>query len=87
MGQLSNALILCTTINSYTKSRIRIEEIAEETKIHIFRIKKANELLKSYGMSKITNLIKMLSNLDNDIKSGKIDEIIGFEKLLLEIIR
>ncbi|MDK2819952.1 MAG: DNA polymerase III subunit delta [Mycoplasmataceae bacterium] len=87
MSQLSNALILCTTINSYIKSRVRLEEIAVETKIHIFRIKKANELLKSYGIDKISNLIEMLSELDNDIKSGTINEVIGFEKLLLEIIR
>ncbi|MGL5204970.1 MAG: DNA polymerase III subunit delta, partial [Metamycoplasmataceae bacterium] len=87
MSQLSNALILCSNIYSYKASNMRIEEIADQLKIHIYRVKKANELLKTMGIEKIKKIIQMLSDLDSNIKTGKIDESIGFEKLLLEIIR
>jgi DNA polymerase-3 subunit delta len=87
MSQLSNSLILCSTIHSYKASRMRIEEIAEEMKIHIFRIKKANTLLKTLTFKRVEILIEMLSELDTKIKSGEINEVIGFEKLLLEIVR
>jgi DNA polymerase-3 subunit delta len=87
ISQLSNALILCSSIHSYKALRMRVEEIAEEMKIHIFRVKKANELLKTMGFKRIEVLIQMLSELDTKIKNGEINEVIGFEKLLLEIIR
>ncbi len=87
ISQLSNALILCSNIYSYKATRLMIEEIAVETKIHIFRIKKADQLLKDLGFKKIRELIHMMSDLDTNIKTGVIDEVIGFEKLLLEIIR
>lgn len=87
ISQLANALILCSNIYSYKASNIRIEEISQEMNIHIFRIKKSNELLNTIGIKRIKKIIQMLSDLDTDIKSGKINEIIGFEKLLLEIIR
>ncbi|MGL5617671.1 MAG: DNA polymerase III subunit delta [Metamycoplasmataceae bacterium] len=87
VSQLSNALILCSNIYSYKVGNMRIEEIADQLKIHIFRVKKADELLKTMGIEKIKKIIQMLSDLDSNIKSGKIDEVIGFEKLLLEIIR
>ncbi|MGL5590622.1 MAG: DNA polymerase III subunit delta [Metamycoplasmataceae bacterium] len=87
ISQLSNALILCSNIYSYKASNMRIEEIADKLKIHIFRVKKANELLNTMGIEKIKKIIQMLSDLDSNIKTGKIDEVIGFEKLLLEIIR
>ena len=87
ISQLSNALILCSTIQSYKSLRKRVEEISEEMKIHIFRVKKADELLRNLGFKRIKILIEMLSELDYKIKSGEINEVIGFEKLLLEIIR
>ncbi|MGL5205439.1 MAG: DNA polymerase III subunit delta [Metamycoplasmataceae bacterium] len=87
ISQLSNALILCSNIYSYKASNMRIEEIANKLKIHIFRVKKSNELLNTMGIEKIKKIIQMLSDLDSNIKTGKIDEVIGFEKLLLEIIR
>ncbi|MGL6124907.1 MAG: DNA polymerase III subunit delta [Metamycoplasmataceae bacterium] len=87
ISQLANALILCSNIYSYKSINMRIEEIAEEMNIHIFRVKKGNEFLNTMGIKRIKNIIQMLTNLDTDIKKGRVGEVIGFEKLLLEIIR
>ncbi len=87
ISQLSNALILCSDIYSYKATNLRLDEIAIETKIHIFRIKKADKLLINLGFKKVKKLLHMMSDLDTNIKTGMIDEVIGFEKLLLEIIR
>lgn len=87
ISQLSNALILCTTIYSYKSCNFKIEEISEKMKIHIFRVKKSNDLLNSFGIKRVEELIQMLADLDQNIKSGFVQEEIGFEKLLLEIIR
>lgn len=87
ISQLSNALILCSNIYSYKCLNMRIEEIAVEMNIHVFRIKKANDLLNTFEIKRIKKLIQMLSDLDTNIKNGKVNEVIGFEKLLLEIIR
>lgn len=87
ISQLSNNLILCSNVHSYKSLKTKINEISEKMNIHIYRVKKADELLINLGIERIKNLIQILSNLDINIKRGLIDEIIGFEKLLLEIIR
>ncbi len=87
ISQISNTLILCSTIHSYKTLKIKLDDIAKETGIHAFRIKKSNELLSNFGFERIKKLIQMLSDLDKNIKIGMVNEIIGFEKLLLEIVR
>ncbi|MCP4337229.1 MAG: DNA polymerase III subunit delta [Mycoplasma sp.] len=87
IGQISSILLLINKLIKYLEENLSLKEISEKTKIHIFRLKKANELLQKIPEKDIKQLIKKLSDLDVDIKKGNIDSKIGLEKFLLDFIK
>lgn len=60
-------------------------EISNILEIHDYRVKKALEKSRNYTESKLLQKLEELSDLDFDIKSGKIDKNIGLELFILNI--
>ena len=63
------------------------EKISNLLKKHIFVIKKNSDLLKIISYPRLQKYLKDLAELDIKIKENKIDEKIGFESFLLNVIR
>lgn len=55
------------------------EEIISILKLHPYRYKKLKELTYNYSEERLLKLIKKLSNIDINIKSGKIDKKLALE--------
>lgn len=87
INQISSTLDLTNSIHSYKMLGKSNAQIAEELGKHIFVIQKNEKLLTLVGYSKIKQYIKDLSTLDTNIKTGKINEKIGFELFLLNLIK
>ncbi|MGL4343257.1 MAG: DNA polymerase III subunit delta [Metamycoplasmataceae bacterium] len=87
ISQVANLLLLSSLIYSYKKNKKSLDEISKDLNIHKFRIENGNKLLTKLGIENIHNLINKLANLDSDIKSGIIDDKIGFEFLLLQYLK
>ena len=56
-------------------------DISKKLEIHPYRIKLANNI--NISLDDCLLYLKKLSVLDEDIKSGKIDKKVGFEKFIL----
>lgn len=87
IGQITNVLELCSQIYSLKKSNYSLDDIEKKLNKHSFVIKKNNDFLNSIGYEKISHYLKEIAQLDIKIKSGLIDEKIGFEHFLLQLIR
>lgn len=87
ISQVSSVLSLALKVSAYRKQGLTNQDISDKMKVHIFRIKKAGELLSSSGTFDINELIKSLAKLDSDIKTGMIDPYHGIETYLLNIIK
>lgn len=85
--QIINVLDLCSQIHSYKHLNYSENDIANELNKHIFIIKKNNNLLTKISYKKVSYYIEMLAKLDMDIKTYKIDENIGFENFLIQIMK
>lgn len=84
IGQITNVLELCSRIYSLKQSKHTDKEIEQILGKHSFVIKKNLEFLNFIGYKKICNYLNMISEIDTKIKSGLLDEKIGFERFLLE---
>ncbi|MCK5866849.1 MAG: DNA polymerase III subunit delta [Mycoplasmataceae bacterium] len=87
IGQISSTLSLSLLVSAYRKQGMLNKDISDKMRIHIFRIKKAGNLLNKTSSKFIRKLIVSLADLDGEIKTGKVDPILGFESLLLKIIK
>lgn len=86
ISQLSNTLEFCSQIYSYKNLGKKVHEIANLMKKHVFTIKKNNELLNKISYSKIKKYLINLADLDLAIKQNKIDDKVGFENFLLNVV-
>lgn len=86
ISQISNVLEMCSQIHAYKKLGKSNDEIAHELNKHPFVIKKNTELLNSISYKRVEEYLIKLSELDLNIKQNKIDEKIGFENFLLNIV-
>ncbi|WP_039884343.1 DNA polymerase III subunit delta [Mycoplasmopsis columbina] len=84
IAQLSQHLILCHQIYAYYSINKSLDQLANDLKINIFRVKKVNQSLKKMGIKKVKHLLIALANLDHNIKNGLIDEQKGFEHFLIK---
>ncbi|CAM9145728.1 DNA polymerase III subunit delta [Mycoplasma marinum] len=87
IGQIASTLLLANKVNNYKQTGISLREISDTTKIHIFRIKKANELLMKTNPTNLKKLINNLADLDLDIKTGKINSKVGLDRFILNFMR
>lgn len=87
ISQIASIFNLVYKVMIYQKAGYKIQEIADDLKIHKFRIQKALDIIYSRNELKIKNIIDKLANLDNNIKTGIIDPKIGMDNLILELIK
>lgn len=87
IGQVASILNLAMLVSSYKKQGLSTQDISETLNVHIFRIKKAQELINSAGSENIESLIISLAKLDKDIKTGIVDEEKGMDHFILQLIK
>ncbi len=82
-GQL-RLMYQCRVLANYGKSE---SEITSELAVHPFRVKKALEATRRKNTDELLQLLAQLASIDQDIKSGKADKYISFERFLLEGVK
>lgn len=87
LGQIASTLSLTLLVNKMKMQGLTSQEIADKLKVHIFRIKKSLDMVHNVSDQKIEQLIKDLSQLDVDIKKGKIDENIGMDYFIFKLVK
>ncbi len=87
ISQISSSLSLALKVYAYRKQGLTNSAIADKTNIHIYRIKKAGEILSSTNTFNIKELITSLAHLEGNIKTGKVDPNNGIEVFLLKLIK
>ena len=78
---LANQFRLIYQVKTMYKSGFSELDISKKLEIHPYRIKLANNI--NISLDDCLLYLKKLSVLDEDIKSGKIDKKVGFEKFIL----
>lgn len=87
IGQIASVLNLTLLVAAYRKQGLSNGDISSEMKIHVFRVKKASELLNSSSEETIKKLLLSLAELDKNIKTGKVDEKVGINNFILNLIK
>ena len=80
---LANQFRLIYQVKTMFKSGYSEFDISKKLDVHPYRIKLANNIFIS--LDECLKYIKTLSELDENIKSGKIDKKVGFEKFILSL--
>ncbi|BBG40958.1 DNA polymerase III delta subunit [Mycoplasmopsis californica] len=83
ISQLSQQLILADQIFLFMCAKYTIDDVANSLKLNPYRVKKVYSLLNILGIKKVQALILALAELDQEIKEGKTDEVLGFENILI----
>ena len=82
---LANQIMIMYQAKVLIKKGYSEHEISNILEIHDYRVKKALEKSRNYTEDKLLKKLEELSDLDFDIKSGKIDKNIGLELFILNI--
>lgn len=80
---LANQFRLIYQVKNMYKMGFSESDIASKLGVHPYRIKLANNI--NINLDKCIYYLKKLSSLDEDIKLGKIDKKIGFQKFILSL--
>ncbi len=61
------------------------DEIAQELGVHPYRVKLALRIVSRFSIDTLLHILVQLAELDQSIKSGRIDKKLGFEMFLLQV--
>ena len=86
INQITNVLEICSRIYSLKKLNYDDKKISETLNKHIFVVKKNSQFLNAIGYLKIQKYLDLICEIDSKIKSGVLDDRIGFERFLLETL-
>ncbi len=87
IGQISSTLNLAIIVDAYKKQGLTSADVASKSGYHIFRVKKAFELISNSSIGTIKELLISLATLDKDIKTGIVPSEKGLEVFLLKLIK
>ena len=87
IGQMASTLNLAVLVSAYMEQGKTAQQTADESKIHIFRIKKAIEMINQGSIKNIKHIVVKLAELDKNIKTGKVDKDLGLDRFVLELIK
>ena len=87
INQIAGILNLSILVDNYKKQGLSLKEISDQNKIHIFRIKKANELINNSNTNKLSNLVLKLADLELHIKTSETNNSRGLDKFILDLIK
>ena len=85
MGLLASQFRFCYQCISLKKLGYSNDDIASELACKSTRVKITLESIRGSNQDYFLGLLNKLSELDSNIKNGKIDKILGFELFLLEV--
>lgn len=85
IGLLESQYRLLYQVKVLNKRNISSNDIASILEVHPFRVKKTLELIRYYTLKEIRKLIKNLSSIDYNIKSGTYENNVIIDLLILNI--
>ncbi|MNI12940.1 DNA polymerase III subunit delta [compost metagenome] len=62
------------------------QQMASQVGLHPFAVKVAEGQAKKYDVRKLSMILSQLADLDYQMKSGKIDKVLGLELFLLKLV-
>lgn len=80
---LANQFRLIFQVKGLSSKGLSESQIASNLGVHPYRVKLANEI--SLKEKDLLKYIELLANLDEDIKTGKVDKDVGLELFLLKL--
>ena len=84
---LASQFRLMFQCESFNNAHLSEREIVNELGIHPYRVQKALEACRITDAQRILTLLSNLADLDQRVKSGRIDKTLGFELFLVEATR
>lgn len=87
LSLLAQQFRLLSQVKELAKSGYGQAQIAQNLKVHPFRIKLAMQKSRSFQEEELQNILKSLADTDYEIKSGKKDKKFALELLLLHLCR
>lgn len=87
LSLLAQQFRLLLQVKELAKSGYGQAQIAQNLKVHPFRIKLAMQKSRSFQEEELQNILKSLAETDYEIKSGKKDKKFALELLLLHLCR
>lgn len=85
MGLLESQYRLLYQVKVLLKKNISNKEIADTLEVHPFRVKKALELTRLYTLKELRTIIKNISNIDYEMKSGQVEKDLVLDLFILNI--
>ncbi|WKX02544.1 DNA polymerase III subunit delta [Candidatus Mycoplasma mahonii] len=86
ISKIASVFLFALKVNQYKKLHMNNMEIATKMNAHIFRIKKASELISTTTNESIKGIIIKLAHLDKNIKTGNVNDLIGLNDFMLNLI-
>lgn len=73
--------VKCATMQGYHAQ----DDIARQLGVHPYRVKLALRIVSRFSVDTLLDILARLADLDQSIKSGKVDKKLGFELFLLKV--
>lgn len=87
INQIASILVLAKNVWHLRKQNFNLKQISAKLNVHQFRIKKTFDLLAKNSETKIDKLLVSLANLEQGIKQGKINDQLGLDYYILNLMR
>lgn len=84
---LASQFRLMAQVRMLMDRRLDEAQIAQQLKVHPFRVKKAREAVYAMNSQRLLDILSDLAELDQKFKSGTIDRKFGFEMFLIKASR
>ena len=81
---LANQFRIMYQVKELVKIGYSEKEIATKLKLHPYRVKLANQNSRKFKSDTLIKYLKKLSDIDYNIKSGKIDKYLALELFILK---
>lgn len=85
--QIASIFILAKNVYHLNQNNFSSKQIAAQLKIHPFRIQKTLQMILKTPIKKIDQLLVTLATLDQNIKSGLVNDKIGLDTYILKLVR
>ena len=84
---LASQFRLMAQVRMLSDRRMSESMIAQQLKVHPFRVKKAHEAVARLNSERLLEILNDLAELDQRFKSGTLDRKLGFEMFLIKAAR
>lgn len=84
-GMIVSQYEIILSVKELREQGFNTEQIRKTLKIHEYRVKKAMPLAGRYSADELKNILIKAYSIDNDIKSGTLDDITALEVFISEV--